>query len=123
MVLSEEAATTPRAEPKPWPRPRWVRSKDVSGGVDIRQWTQDVDFRGKAALWSLRGREGAKLGGSEESGEVEAVKEKAGEMLGGRGSGWTVDERASAQAFLYQLRKEHSSCHLWIGRSWISGGV
>ena len=67
------------------------------------------------------GREKGKWG--RESGEVDAVKEKAGEMLGGRGSGWTVDERASAHAFLYQLRKEHSSCHLWLGRSWISGGV
>ena len=63
MVLSEEAATTLRAEPKPQPWPRGVRSKDVSDGVDIRRWIQDVGFRGKAALWSLRGREGAKLGG------------------------------------------------------------
>lgn len=73
MVLSEKSATILRAEPKPRPRPWGVRSKDVSDGMNVRRWTQDVDFRGKAALWSLRGRERAKLGGSEESGEVEAV--------------------------------------------------
>lgn len=49
-----------------------LRSKDGSEEVNIRQWTEDVDFRGTAALWPL-GESQAELGGGEDRRELGAT--------------------------------------------------
>lgn len=73
MVLSEEDAAAERHTPVSvvsgtTAAALGLRSKDGSEEVNIRQWTQDVDFRGTAAVWPL-GESQTELGGVEDGRE------------------------------------------------------
>lgn len=82
----------------------------------------DVDFRGKEPCGHSEGERELNWGEVRRVGKWKQSKRRQ-ENAGRQGVWMAVDKRASAHTFLCQLRKEHSSCHLWIGRSWISGGV